>query len=99
MSARVFAGALVLAGLSLGACATALSCTPVFIVVTAKERRTRVDLDAGTPLGTETGRVRQAPRESFIPEYWLRDGQGRWYQVSEATWRTAETGQRVEVCR
>ena len=99
MNRRTLAVVLLLAGLSLDSCATAPSCAPVAIVVAAKERRTRIGLEPGTLQSTETGRVRQALGESFVPEYWLKDSQGRWDQVSEATWRTAETGQRVEVCR
>ena len=99
MNPRTLAVVLWLAGISLDACATAPSCAPVTIVVAAKERRTRIGLEPGTLQSTETGHVRQAPRESFVPEYWLKDSQGRWDQVSEATWRTAEPGQRVEVCR
>ena len=99
MNRRTFAVVLLLAALSLGACATAPSCVPVAIVVAAKERRTRVGLEPGTLQTTETGRIREVLRESFVPEYWLKDTQGRWDQVSEATWRTAEVGQRAEVCR
>ena len=98
MSRRTHA-VLLLAGLSLDACASAPSCTPVAIVVAAKERRTRVSLEPGPLQTTETGQVRQAPRESFVPEYWLRDTQGHWERVSEATWTATEIGQRVEVCR
>ena len=99
MNRRTVTVVLLLAGLSLDACATAPSCAPVAIVVAAKERRTRVALEPGGLQSTETGYVRPALRESFVPEYWVKDGQGGWHQVSEATWRTAEPGQRVEVCR
>ena len=99
MNQRTLAVVLVSAGLALDACATAPSCAPVAIVVAAKERRTRVGLEPGTLQSTETGQVGQALRESVVPEYWIKDTQGRWDQVPEATWRTAETGQRAEVCR
>ena len=99
MNRRTVTVVLLLAGLSLDACATAPSCTPAAIVVAAKERRTRVALESGALQSTETGYVRQALRESFVPEYWIKDGQGGWHQISEATWMTAETEQRVEVCR
>ena len=99
MNRRTLAVVLLLAGLSLDACATAPSCALVAIVVAATERRTRFALESGALQSTETGYVRQALRESFIPEYWVKDSQGGWHQVSEATWMTAETGQRVEVCR
>ena len=99
MNRRTLAVVLLLAGPALDACATARSCAPVAVVVAAKERRTRVGLEPGALQSTETGHVRQAPRESVVAEYWLKDSLGRWDQVSEATWREAEPGQRVEVCR
>jgi len=99
MKPRILTGVLLLAGLSLDACATAPSCAPVAIVVAAKERRTRVGLESGALQSTETGQVRQPLRESFVPEYWLKDSEGRWDRVSEATWRSVDLGQRVEVCR
>ena len=99
MNERMLTGVLLLAGLSLEACATAPSCAPAAVVVAAKERRTRVGLESGTLQSTDTGQIRQPLGESFVPEYWIKDGQGRWDRVSEATWRSVEPGQRVEVCR
>ena len=99
MNPRILAGVTLLAGLALDACATAPSCAPVAIVVATKERRTRVGLESGSLQSTETGQIRQPLRESLVPEYWIKDSQGRWDRVSEATWRSIEPGQRVEVCR
>ena len=99
MNRRTLTVILTLSAFSLGACATAPSCTSVSIVVAAKERRTRLGLEPGMLRTTETGQIREVPRESFVPEYWLKDSQGRWDKVSEATWRVAEVGQRAEVCR
>jgi hypothetical protein len=99
MNQRRLGNALLLAVLSLDACATAPSCVPVAVTVAAKERRTRVGLESGALQSTPTGQVREALRESFVAEYWVQDSQGRWHQVSEATWQRAEPGQRVELCR
>lgn len=98
MTPRTVAIALLLAGLSLDACVTAPSCVPVALVVVAKERRTRVGLQSGTLQSTPTGQIREV-HDSFVPEYWIKDSQGRWHQVPEATWRTTELGQGAEVCR
>ena len=92
-------GSLLLAALWLGACATASTCASVPIVVAAKERRTRMLAEPGGLKTTETGQVREATREAFVPEYWLKDSQGHWDKVSEATWTAAEVGGRAEVCR
>jgi hypothetical protein len=95
---RLGFGLLLLTALTLADCATAPSCTPAVIVVTERERRTRIGLEPGTPWSTETGQIRQPLHESFVPEYWLKDTRGHWYQVSEATWRVAEVGRPIEVC-
>ena len=99
MRARACLGLTLVAVLPLGACATGASCTPVSIVVTAKEERTRIRMEPGGLRTTETGHLREAYREVLVREYWLKDAQGHWAPVSEAAWRAAEVGRPVEVCR
>ena len=100
MRAPAFIGlALVLAPPLLGACATGALCTPAAIVVTAKEGRTRMRLEPGGLRTTETGHLREVYREVLVREYWLKDAEGHWDQVSEAAWRAAEVGRPAEVCR
>ena len=99
MRARAYIGLTLVAALPLGACATGAPCTPVSIVVTAKEERTRIRMEPGGLRTTETGQLREVYREVLVREYWLKDAQGRWDLVSEAAWRAAEVGRPVEVCR
>ena len=99
MRARAYLGLTLVAALSLGACATGAPCSPVSIVVAAKEERTRMRMEPGGLRTTETGYVREVYREVFVREYWLKDAQGHRDQVSEAAWRAAELGRPAEVCR
>jgi len=99
MRAQIFIGLTLVAVLMLGACATGALCTPVSIVVTAKEERTRIRMEPGGLGTTETGYLREVYREVLVREYWLKDAQGHRDQVSEAAWRAAEVGRPAEVCR
>ena len=99
MSRRTFVALLLVAGLALGGCATTPLCAPVTITVAAKEQRTRMHSELQGLRTTETGRVVEVYRDVFVREYWLKDAQGRWDQVSEAAWRAAEVGRPAEVCR
>ena len=99
MSRRLFTVFLALMALGLGACATAPTCTPVEIVVAAKEQRTRLRTEPGGLQTSQTGQVREIQRETFVREYWLKDAQGRWDQVTETAWKAAEVGRPAEVCR
>jgi hypothetical protein len=81
--ASVFSLALPLSG-----CA-ALSCTPVTIDVASKDQRTRMVSEFRGVTNDETGRT----------EYWVADGQGRSYRVTEEQWRDAQPGQPLAVCR
>jgi hypothetical protein len=69
------------------------------MVVAAKERRPRLVPQPGGLTTSPTGYVRETYRETSITEFWLKDAQGKWTQVSQATWDTAEIGKPVEVCR
>lgn len=99
MSRRIFDGVVVVAVLALGACAAVEPCVPVSVIVAAKDRRARLGTEPGGIRTTETGIVREIQRDTIVAEYWLKDTQGRWDRVSEATWRDAEVGRPAEVCR
>ena len=90
--------ALIATLLALGGCAT-LACEPVSIVVAGKEERPTL---VSQPRGLRTdelGRVKEERRDSIGHEYWVRDGDGHWFRVSEAQWPAAEVGQPLQVCR
>jgi hypothetical protein len=90
--------ALITTMLGLGGCAT-LACAPVTIVVAGKEERPTL---VSQPRGLRTdelGRVKEERRDSIGHEYWVRDGDGHWFRVSNAQWQAAEPGQPLQVCR
>lgn len=90
--------ALITTMLGLGGCAT-LACAPVTIVVAGKEERPTL---VSQPRGLRTdelGRVKEERRDSIGHEYWVRDGDGHWFRVSDAQWQAAEPGQPLQVCR
>ena len=84
---------------ALAGCA-AFRCTPATVVVAETERRddlvTRVDSYQIHPV---TGRVQGIPRDVVERTYWVRAVDGEWIAVDEATWRRAERGQPLAVCR
>lgn len=91
------APALVLTVLLAG-CAGA-ACAPATIVVARKEERSQL---RGEPRGMRTderGGVEEVQRQVITTQYWVADGDGRWYRVDEAAWRTVRLGQPIAVCR
>ena len=82
----------------LGGCAT-LACTPVSIVVAGKEERPTLVSQSRGLRTDELGRVKEDRRDSIGHEYWVRDGDGHWYRVSQAEWQAAEPGRPLQVCR
>jgi hypothetical protein len=86
---------------SLAGCA-GVACAPVTVVVAEKD--TRAEL-RGEPIGVRSeandarGRAGFVHRQVIATEYWVRDREGEWSRVPEATWRAAEPGQPVQVCR
>jgi hypothetical protein len=92
-SASIFSLAVLLSG-----CA-AFSCTPITIDVASKDQRTRMVSEFRGVTNDETGRVSPIEREKFVTEYWVADGQGRSYRVTEEQWRDAQQGQPLAVCR
>jgi hypothetical protein len=92
-----------LAGALLGAaaaqgCAIA-PCTPSTIVVRdAAETsvvESRLDSVSFDPLGHRMDHR----RDVVVPRFWVRDADGHWIAVDEATWRRAAKGQPLDVCR
>ena len=80
-----------------GGCA-GVACTPATIVVAEKDQRPRLQSEPRGLRTDDLGRVKEQRREVIVPEYWVRDREGRWYRVGEAEWRVAEPGQPLQVC-
>jgi len=83
---------------ALAGCAS-LACAPVTVVVAAKDERLRLSSEPRGLRTDELGRLKEQRREVIVPEYWVRDREGRWYRVGEADWRTAEPGHPMTLCR
>jgi hypothetical protein len=96
MNLASFAAGLVISA-ALTGCAS-MGCEPREIVVDAREQRTRLDSEFRGLRTTEIGRVKEERRDVLVPEWWVRARNGKWYQVPEAVWRTAEPGRTVAVC-
>lgn len=97
MGRRLIALTVTLAA-ALAACAS-LACAPVTVVVAAKDERPRLQSEPRGLRTDELGRLKEQRREVIVPEYWVRDREGRWYRVGEAEWRAAEPGQPLALCR
>ena len=76
-----------------------VACTPTAIVVVTKDERPRLRSEPRGLRTDEFGRVKEQRREVIVPEYWVRDREGRWYRVTESEWRGVEPGQPMQVCR
>jgi hypothetical protein len=83
---------------ALAGCAS-VACTPVTVVVAAKDERPRLQSEPRGLRTDELGRLKEQRREVIVTEYWVQDREGRWYRVGEADWRTAEPGQSMTICR
>jgi hypothetical protein len=83
---------------TLHGCAS-VACEPVTIVVADKDERPRLQSEPRGLRTDELGRLKEQRREVIVPEYWVRDGEGRWHRVGETEWRTAEPGQPMALCR
>jgi len=78
-------------------CATV--CRPVTIEVDRKDERSRLVSEfRGIRTSEVSGRVIEVREDRIVHEYWLRDKEGRWHQVSESVWRAVTVGGRTEVC-
>jgi hypothetical protein len=92
-------GALVLAlAVALGGCA-AVACDPVTIVVARKDERSQLRSEPRGMRTDERGRVTEIRREVITTDFWVADGEGRWYRVPESDWRATAPGQPLRVCR
>jgi hypothetical protein len=91
--------ALVLAlGVGPAGCA-GVACDPVTIVVARKDERSQLRSEPRGMRTDEQGRVSEVRREVIVTDYWVADGEGRWYRVPEAAWRAVAPGQPLPVCR
>ena len=85
--------------LLLAGCAV-LTCTPTTIVVVEIQQQerleTRVESIRPHPV---TGRPETIRRDVVERSYWVRAADGDWIAVDEATWRRAERGKPLDVCR
>lgn len=82
----------------LGGCAE-LACTPATIVIAETDERPRLRSEPTGLRTDELGRVKEQRRDVIVSEYWVRDEAGRWYRVDAETWRTAQPGRPLVVCR
>ncbi len=83
----------------LAACSVGCACRPATVVVAEREERTRLDREFRGVRTDETGRVGEVRRDRLVHEWWVRDTEGRWHPVDEPTYRAAEPGGTVGVCR
>ena len=89
----------VVAACGLASCATP-RCVPTTLVVAERERIDHLErrIESQT-LDPVFGRVRDVSKDVVVPSYWVRATTGDWIAVDEATWRQAERGGELEVCR
>jgi hypothetical protein len=93
VTARVLGGLLLLAG------CTSWTCRPSTIEVAKKDERATLETKSGVLRTTESGRVEEVIAPRIVREYWIQAADERWYRVSETTYRDAEVGRTLEVCR
>ena len=97
MRARLFIVLGTLSALA-GGCAS-LACRPQTVLVERKEERVRLESEFRGLRQEGPGRPSEIRRDKIVSEYWIRDRDGAWYEVSEATWRDAAPGTSLELCR
>ena len=77
-----------------------LRCTPATIVVAEARHDDRLEKRVESfYVDPVFGRVREISRDVIVPQYWVRASDGDWIAVDEGTWRRAEQGHALEVCR
>jgi hypothetical protein len=89
----------VLGGLLLLAGCSSWNCRPATIEVAKKDERATLETKSGILRTTESGRVEEVIAPRIAREYWIQAADERWYRVSETTYRDAEIGRPLEVCR
>jgi hypothetical protein len=93
VTSRVLGGLVLLAG-----CAS-WTCRPSTIEVAKKDERATLETKSGVLRTTESGRVEEVIKPRVVREYWVQATDGEWYRVPEATYRNAQIGRTLEVCR
>jgi hypothetical protein len=89
----------VVGGLLLFAGCTSWTCRPVTIDVARKDERAILETRSGMLRTTESGRVEEVITPRVVREYWVQAADERWYRVPEATYRDAQVGRTLEICR
>jgi hypothetical protein len=84
--------------LLVAACAS-FSCRPLGITVAQKEERARLDMVSRGAETTATGRLEVLQVPEIVRDYWVRAEDGTWYRVPLDTFRAAEVGRPLEICR
>jgi hypothetical protein len=78
----------------------ALHCVPTTVVVAETQRQERLESRVEhIYIDPIFGRVREIRCDVIVPAYWVRAVDGEWIAVDEATWRQAEKGKPLAVCR
>ena len=93
-SRAALAGAL----LAAAACATA-PCEPVTVTVADKKEYGRLDTAFRGYRTAADGRLEEVREPVPVREYWVKGDDGTWYPVSPDSFRAAEPGQPIRVCR
>jgi hypothetical protein len=75
-------------------------CVPARIVVaeTRHDERLERRVESMT-VDPVFGRVHEVAHDVIVQQYWVRALDGEWIAVGETTWREAERGRELEVCR
>ncbi len=89
----------VLATTLASACAT-FRCVDTTVVVEDTRRDERLESRVESMhVEPVFGRVQEIRRDVLVTTYWVRAADGEWIAVAEATWRRAEKGKPLAVCR
>ncbi len=84
----------------LGAGCSLVRCMPSTIVVADTQRDDRLERRVeSVRVEPVFGRVQEITSDVVATHYWVRAEGGDWIAVDEATWRQAERGRPLEVCR
>ena len=75
-----------------------LACRPATVVADRREERSRLESEFRGLRTDGAGRVAETRQDRIVHEWWVRDTEGRWHRVDEATYRAAEPGREIAVC-
>jgi hypothetical protein len=89
---------MLLATLVVSGCAV-FGCRPAEILVAETRRDERLESRIESQYTDLLGWLVEIRRDVVVPSYWVGATDGRWIAVDEPTWRRAEKGKPLEVCR